>query len=196
MNQYWCREDLLSSSETPHNNYNATAATDADGWLITNDLGYLTDQGGLFYCGRSDDVVRTGGESVLAMEVEMILIQHPMIDTACVFPLHDEKFGSIVCAAIIPKQQQQINYAFPTGLSIMNRSNKSLGLVSSSFEFKDILEFCTRQQLAKYKHPKKIFLLRSFPRNSSGKILKQELIKICSAMVDNDTSFGKMLSKL
>jgi len=179
LNQYWCRKDLSSSS--------IQEETMNSSWFVTNDLGYLTDQGGLYYCGRSDDVIRTGGESVLAMEVEMILIQHPMIDTVVVFPLADEKFGYVVCAAITTTKQV---HDYPPNVSW---NTSKVGIITLS-GFKEIREFCTKHHLAKYKHPKKIFILPDFPRNSSGKILKQELIHICSA-VDTAT-FENGLSKL
>ena len=160
MNRYWCRDDLQSPKATC-------------GWLVTSDLGYLTDQGGLYYCGRSDDVIRSGGESVLTMEVEKILMQHPLIDAVSVFPLVDEKFGHIVCAAIKPVHVGSFATQLPHISNV--RCINSSGL-------DEIRGFCTRHELASYKHPKKIFIFRELPQNSSGKIMKHELVKICTAV--------------
>jgi acyl-CoA synthetase (AMP-forming)/AMP-acid ligase II len=168
MNHYWCRKDLTS----PDSNH---------GWLVMNDLGYLTDQGCLYYCGRSDDVIRTGGESVLAMEVERVLIHHPMIDAVCVFPLQDEKFGQIVCAAIQPKQD--VCFA-----SDSRRINQMASMSSDALE--KVRTFCSNHQLARYKHPKKVFIFHQLPQNSSGKILKFAIIKLCS---ESDTIYHSKL---
>ncbi len=82
--------------------------------MLTNDLGYIHPQNGkLYFCGRADDVIRTGGELVLASDVECVILDyfaaaaaaagdnhdHAIVECA-MFPLPDEKVGDAVCAAI------------------------------------------------------------------------------------------------
>lgn len=155
MNGYWNR----GGQEC-----NLQSDTNYKGWLITNDLGYLDEKGGLYFCGRSNDVIRTGGESVFAPEVENTLVQHPQVDKCAAFALEDEKFGESVCAAIV----------------------SVAGKIKSSFEsmqWRDELRsFCAQKDLAGYKRPRRVFILKDLPQNSSGKVLKNELKIVCEGL--------------
>ena len=46
------------------------------GWFLTNDLGFFDENGQFYFCGRVKDVIRSGGETVLAQEVERVLLMH------------------------------------------------------------------------------------------------------------------------
>ncbi|KAL7473312.1 hypothetical protein ACHAXS_013776 [Conticribra weissflogii] len=135
-------------------------------WMFTNDLGFIHPKSGkLYFCGRANDVIRTGGESVLATEVEKVLIAHEAISECAVFALPDAKFGEAVCAAIV------VNGGVPRKVT------------SNSFESLEwtrrIREYCSRQ-LAGFKRPRRIFCMNELPRNSSGKVLKHELVRMYS----------------
>ena len=152
MNGYW-RRGLENIDQLSHD------------WLKMNDLGYLNNIGQLFFCGRSKDVIRTGGETVFAPEVEHILIQHPDIDQCAVFALPDEKFGECVCAAIV--------YREPFLDDIIAAKESVVSGIRS---------FCAKQNLSGYKRPKVIFQCRELPRNSSGKVLKHQLATKCELL--------------
>ena len=49
------------------------------GWLRTNDLGRLDDEGYLYVLGRADEMIVTGGENVSPEEVEQVLLEHPAV---------------------------------------------------------------------------------------------------------------------
>jgi hypothetical protein len=55
----------------------------------------------VFFCGRANDVIRTGGESVPATEVERVIKTHGDVRECAVFALPDEKFGEAVCPAVV-----------------------------------------------------------------------------------------------
>jgi len=55
----------------------------------------------IFFCGRANDVIRTGGESVPATEVERVIKTHADVTECAVFALPDEKFGEAVCPAVV-----------------------------------------------------------------------------------------------
>ena len=130
-----------------------------NGWYLTNDLGFYDRCGQLHFCGRVKDVIRSGGETIFSQEVERVLLRHPFISECGVFPRKDEVFGEAVACAIVTTQPLE------------------LGAVK---------DWCTKNGLASYKRPRYLFLIDSLPRNSSGKILKLELIKM----------FGRGRSKL
>ena len=75
------------------------AARDGD-WFITGDLGD-TDDGLLRLRGRVDDLINTGGEKVLAAEVEQALRAHPAVADAVVVGRPDPEWGEIVTAVIV-----------------------------------------------------------------------------------------------
>ena len=130
-------------------------------WMLTTDLGYVhPNSGELYFCGRKNDVIRSGGESVLASEVESILLMNPDLSEVAVFSLPHEKFGEVVCAAVVTDE--------PRIETIENNSLKE-----------KLRQHCTAHHLAGYKHPRRVFCMKSLPRNSSGKVLKQQIVMTC-----------------
>ena len=120
-----------------------------NGWFLTTDLGFFNERGQLYFSGRVKDVIRSGGETVLANEVERIILMHPHVSECAVFPRQDEKFGEAVACALI-----------------------SL----SPLKLDSIKSWCAQNGLANYKRPRYIFLVDELPKNSSGKILKHKLV--------------------
>jgi acyl-CoA synthetase (AMP-forming)/AMP-acid ligase II len=147
MNGYWYRDQQIMSQ--PKND-----------WMLTHDLGFMDESGQFFFCGRSKDVIRSGGETVSASEVERILLQHKSIAETAVFALPEERFGETVCAAVVPSQDCEL----PLTLA-------------------RVRQHCTRQGLASYKCPRRLYLLKELPRNSSGKVLKFRLVERYSELL-------------
>lgn len=144
LNGYWNR-DVPHPSKRRKND-----------WFITNDLGFIDAHGRFYFCGRLNDVIRTGGETVVALEVEKVLLQHENVRDVAVFGLPDERFGKCVCAALVMRDIDE------------PRRPHSLETVR---------EYCAQQGLAGYKRPRKVFLLKELPRNQSGKLLKYKLVE-------------------
>ena len=74
---------------------------DADGWLDTNDLGYLDTDGYLFLVGRSDDVINRGGEKIYPREIEEVLLAQPGVRSVVVIGLPDAVLGERPAAYIV-----------------------------------------------------------------------------------------------
>jgi len=78
--------------------------TDDDGWLVTGDLGEkahgdkLADE--LFILGRNDNMFISGGENIHPEQIERVLLSHPFINQALVFPCEDAEFGQRPIAVI------------------------------------------------------------------------------------------------
>jgi acyl-CoA synthetase (AMP-forming)/AMP-acid ligase II len=139
MNGYWTRNG-------------ASENLSRDEWYVTSDLGFYDENGQFYFSGRAKDVIRTGGETVIALEVERILQSHPGIRECSVFALPDERFGETVCAAIV-----------------CNNTN--------TLALSDVRSFCSRRSLAGYKQPRAVYLVNELPRNSSGKVVKYQLVE-------------------
>jgi malonyl-CoA/methylmalonyl-CoA synthetase len=123
----------------------------ADGWFHTGDLGFLEADGYLTLCGRSKDLIISGGLNIYPPEVERVLAEHPSVAACAVIGCPDREWGERVTAVVVLNQ----------GVS-----------VSSG----ELIAFC-RERLAPYKSPKSIVFREDLPRNAMGKIQKAELRK-------------------
>jgi O-succinylbenzoic acid--CoA ligase len=74
---------------------------DADGWLVTDDLGQLDPSGELFVRGRASERIVTGGENVDPLTVETCLLRDLRVLAACVFSVPDPRFGEVVACALV-----------------------------------------------------------------------------------------------
>ena len=75
-------------------------AFDEDGFLITGDLGRLTESGHLVLTGRLKDVIIRKGENISAKEIEDLLHRHPAVGDVAVIGLPDLERGERVCAVV------------------------------------------------------------------------------------------------
>lgn len=73
---------------------------DADGWLLTGDLGEMDADGTLHLRGRADRVLNSGGENVSPESVEMELAALPEVREAAVLGEPDALWGERVVACI------------------------------------------------------------------------------------------------
>ncbi|MER5533248.1 class I adenylate-forming enzyme family protein [Streptomyces mirabilis] len=75
-------------------------AFDEDGFLITGDVGHLTESGHLVLTGRLKDVIIRKGENISAKEIEDLLHRHPAVGDVAVIGLPDADRGERVCAVV------------------------------------------------------------------------------------------------
>jgi len=128
----------------------------ADGWFRTGDLGFREPDGYLTLCGRSKDLIISGGLNIYPPEVERVLAEHPSVAACAVIGCADREWGERVTAVVV-----------------LNRGESVSG--------PDLIAFC-RERLAPYKSPKSIVFRDDLPRNAMGKVQKAELRKeVCSA---------------
>jgi acyl-CoA synthetase (AMP-forming)/AMP-acid ligase II len=128
----------------------ATAAvlTD-DGWLRTGDLARKGPLGMLIFEGRSKHVIKRGGYSVYALEVERALEQHPDVLEASVVGLPDRRLGEVPAAVV------------------RLRRGASLDALD--------LGAWAGERLADYKVPVRFVAVDDLPRTGTSKVQKDEL---------------------
>lgn len=84
--------------------YYKNDAADADrirnGWYWTGDLGYLDENGFIYFAGRRGDWIRVDGENTSALSIERVLRRHPEVIAAGVYAVPDSRSGDQVMAAI------------------------------------------------------------------------------------------------
>jgi acyl-CoA synthetase (AMP-forming)/AMP-acid ligase II len=82
----------------------AGSGFDADGFLVTPDLGYLDDSGFLFFASRVDDVVRSAGVNVSTSELESELAQLEGVRLAVALGIPHPTLGQAMVACIVPER--------------------------------------------------------------------------------------------
>ena len=84
-------------------------ALDAQGYFDTGDLASIDTAGNLTICGRSKDLIKSGGEWINPAEIEEIVGRHPAVDLAAVIARSDEKWGERPVLIVAPRQGCSIN---------------------------------------------------------------------------------------
>jgi long-chain acyl-CoA synthetase len=132
------------------------AAIDAQGWFNTRDLARLEDEH-LFIVGRTKELIVRFGFNVYPAEVEAVLNSHPGV------------LRSAVIGRSIKGDEQVV--AFVELVPGSNCTATELAHYASS-------------QLARYKQPSQIVLVRAMPVTPTGKIMKERLAKMTEQGVD------------
>ena len=89
----------------------AASALDADGYFDTGDLASLDDAGNLTICGRSKDLIKSGGEWINPAEIEEIIGRHPAVAQVAVIGRSDVKWGERPVLIVEPRPGQSIDPA-------------------------------------------------------------------------------------
>ncbi|MDO5658011.1 MAG: malonyl-CoA synthase [Paracoccus sp. (in: a-proteobacteria)] len=121
----------------------------ADGFFITGDLGTEGPDGYVTIVGRGKDLIISGGYNVYPKEVEDVLNAMEGIAESAVIGVPHADFGEAVVALIVPEAG-----ATPDEAAI---------------------EASLRDRLAGFKRPKRLILTAALPRNTMGKVQKNQL---------------------
>lgn len=120
-----------------------------DGFFITGDLGKIDPAGYVYILGRGKDLIITGGYNVYPKEVETEIDGMEGVVESAVFGVSHPDFGEGVTAAVVLKP----------------------GVAISAQAIARALE----ERLAKFKQPKRVFIVDELPRNTMGKVQKNLL---------------------
>lgn len=120
-----------------------------DGWFPTGDLATMNEDGYINIVGRVKEMIIRGGENLYPIEIENYLLEHPGVYEVAVFSLPDKKYDEECCAAVRVDQS----------------------IIGNPDELRD---WC-KDRISRWKVPKYIFFVDSFPITPSGKIQKYKL---------------------
>jgi long-chain acyl-CoA synthetase len=137
---YWGDEDATAAVLTE------------DGWLRTGDLARKGPLGLLVFEGRSKHVIKHGGYSVYALEVEQALEQHPDVLEAAAVGLPDERLGEVPVAAVRLAE-------------------------GATLEAADLAAWAA-ERLADYKVPKRFVAVDELPRTGTAKVQKDAVLAL------------------
>jgi len=121
----------------------------AGGWLHSGDLGRLGERGDLFFVDRKKDMIKSGGENIPTAEIELAVGSHWKVSEVAAFGVYHPEWMEALVVAVAPKEGETLTE-------------------------EEIFQHC-RQLLPKFKVPKYVVIVKEFPRNPTGKILKREL---------------------
>jgi acyl-CoA synthetase (AMP-forming)/AMP-acid ligase II len=129
----------------------ASALTD-DGWLRTGDLARKGPLGIINFEGRAKDVIKRGGYSVYAVEVEQALEEHPDVLEAAVVAVPDERDGEVPVAAV---------------------------RLADRIDLDDLdLPAWASERLSAYKHPVRYVVVDELPRTGTNKVQRREVVAL------------------
>ena len=130
------------------NKPNETFESYQDGWFKSGDIAILNN--GMYkILGRdSVDIIKSGGYKISALEIEDVLRTNPNIKECAVIGLPDSEWGEIVAASLI--------------------------IYEKKINFND-LKLWLKEFLPSYKIPRKYIIQKELPRNTLGKVTKNEL---------------------
>lgn len=120
-----------------------------DGFFITGDLGRVDADGYLHIVGRGKDLIISGGFNIYPKELELVLDQQAGVLESAVIGVPHPDFGETPLGILVP--EPGVSPDLPTILASV------------------------QEQLARFKHPRKLILLDELPRNTMGKVQKNVL---------------------
>ncbi|MDO5539803.1 MAG: class I adenylate-forming enzyme family protein [Eubacteriales bacterium] len=131
----------------------ATSQALIDGWLYTNDIVYMDEDGFVYMMGRADDIINVGGEKVSPIEVENIAQEYD---------------GAVECACIGVDDPQGILGQVPVLYVVPE---------SSGYNEEEFSKFLGGK-MERYKLPQKYIIISELPRNRMKKLDRKALYKL------------------
>ncbi len=131
---------------------NSALVIDSARYMHTGDIATMDEDRYLNIAGRIKDMVIRGGENVYPREIEEYLYTHPAIQDVSVIGVPDEKYGEELCAWVVLHRGHDV-------------------------DAEAIKAFC-RDKIARYKVPRYVRFVESFPMTVTGKIQKFKMREI------------------
>lgn len=135
---YYHQEDVMSSAKH-------------EGYFRTGDLGYLDEDGYLYFAGRKKELIITGAVNVYPNDIDAVVSKMEGVAECAAFSYPDERLGEIVALAVVKEPESDITD-------------------------RKIQMFCARN-LADFQQPHKIFFVDALPKNAMGKLQRMKIIE-------------------
>ncbi|MGJ8556070.1 MAG: malonate--CoA ligase [Sulfitobacter geojensis] len=120
-----------------------------NGFFITGDLGRVDADGYVHIVGRGKDLIISGGYNIYPKEIELVIDDLPGVVESAVIGVTHKDFGEAVVAVIVAQDGVEISA-------------------------KDVSNMI-KDNLARFKQPKRIEFVQALPRNAMGKVQKNVL---------------------
>ena len=130
-----------------HKKPEATVSTWRNLWIHTGDLGYLDQDGYLYYVGRKNHFLRRRGELISAAEIENVLMNAPGVVEVAVTAARSEFGEDEVRAFVVTKQKDD-------------------------FHPQQLVDYC-RERIASFKVPRYIDVMDALPRSGAKREIER-----------------------
>ncbi len=137
-----------------------------EGILSTHDHFTVDEDGLLYFVGRTDDIIKTRGEKVSAVEVENVLHSVDGVRLAAVVGVDDELLGEAVVAYVVLED-------------------------GSVLTPEAILRFA-RAKLENFMVPREVVIVDELPLTESGKVRKRSLLEDAATLARAETPDGTL----
>ena len=127
----------------------------ADGHFITGDVATMAEDSRISIVGRAKDLVISGGYNVYPKEIELLIDAIPGVRESAVIGVPHPDFGEAVTAVVVRDGSTELDEA---------RVQSALA-----------------GELAKFKQPKRVYFVEELPRNTMGKVQKNQLREVYAA---------------
>jgi malonyl-CoA/methylmalonyl-CoA synthetase len=119
------------------------------GWFATGDIGQMDADGYLSIVGRSKDLIIAGGFNIYPKEIEVLIDALDGVTESAAFGVPHDDFGESVVVAVVADQPCSVT------------AEQILTAIAPN--------------LARFKHPRQIHFVDALPRNTMGKVQKNQL---------------------
>jgi 2,3-dihydroxybenzoate-AMP ligase len=147
--------------------YNARAFT-SDGFYRSGDLMRQHVSGNYIVEGRKKDLINRGGEKISAEEIENLILSHPAIKNVACIPVPDFSMGERMCACVLLRD-------------------------GATVSFDELKQFLLAKEIAKFKLPERLEVLRDFPLSTFGKVSKKALMEMMAAKIESENQLQTRL---
>jgi len=121
----------------------------ADGHFITGDVATMAEDGRVAIVGRAKDLVISGGYNIYPKEIELLIDAIPGVRESAVIGVPHPDFGEAVAAVVVADSTVAIDEA--------------------------AVQAALADELARFKQPKRVYFVDELPRNTMGKVQKNQL---------------------
>jgi 2,3-dihydroxybenzoate-AMP ligase len=140
--------------------YNAKQFT-PDGFYCSGDLMRLHPSGNYVVEGRKKDLINRGGEKISAEEIENLILMHPAVQNVACVAMPDPNLGEKMCACVILRD-------------------------GHTLDLKELAEFLHQKEIARFKLPERVELMRDFPVSAFGKVSKKTLVEMIGRKLETE----------
>ena len=123
-----------------------------DGFFITGDLGLIDERGYVHIVGRGKDLIISGGYNMYPKEIELFLDDLPGVLELAVIGAPHPDFGESVVAVLVPEAGATLD--------------------------PEAVLLAVSRDLAGFMRPRRIEIVEALPRNTMGKVQKNQLREI------------------
>jgi cyclohexanecarboxylate-CoA ligase len=127
-----------------------TEAGRIDGWLLTGDIGTLSESRVVTITGRKKDIIIRKGENIAARELEDLISDIPQVKDVAVVGVADAERGEMVCCVAVVHPGQELSLP-------------------------EVCQHLRAAGLSAFKLPERLECVDALPYNAGGKVLKTEI---------------------